>query len=276
MKSGIFKQGVLVFLVLQTVLADAQDLFNYDNSKSFADYLYNTKRFELSQREYQRVLFLKPTDTSSWINLVKSYHFIRDFKEALAFTDSAESTLGQGNKRLGMLRTYSYLKMNEFDMVDQTVEDYPFSQNEKTILTSSRNALSGNWNYFDDFPERDNYWIKSFKSMAAEIRADKKKRPYLAGIMSAIIPGSGKIYSKRGKDGLFSFVLVGTTAWQASRLISRRGITNVGSIFFSGFALGLYSGNIYGSVKAARNYNQRLEIKNNERSNELVDLYFGY
>lgn len=276
MKWEIFRKAAAVFLVLAGWHVQSQDLFDYKNSKSFADYLYRTKRYDLSAREYQRILFLKPTDTSSWINLVRSYHFQQNFSQALSFLDSAEASLGINDKRLGMLRAYSYLKTSDDNKLSNTLEKYQYSQGERKLLVAANNALKGNWSYFQNFPETDDYWLNNFKSMADEIREDKSKSPFLAGLLSSIIPGSGKIYTKRGKDGLFSFALVGTSAWQASRLISRKGIANVGSIFFTGFAAGLYAGNIYGSVKTAKDYNDRLKIKNYERSSDLVDLYFGY
>ena len=38
-----------------------------------------------------------------------------------------------------------------------------------------------------------------------------KKNPYIAGMLSALIPGAGKVYSKNINDGLYSmFSVLGT------------------------------------------------------------------
>lgn len=276
MKWVIFRAFIYLFPLFFFFNAQSQDLFDLKSSTKFANYLFETKNFELATREYQRVVFMQPLDTSSWLNLAKSYQYREKYDYSLSTLDSAEKALGRGIKELGMLKAYAYLKTDNFIRLENSLVDYDYENDELDVLHSSSNALSGNWSYFDKIEAPNSYWMKNFKSMAVEIQQDKRKSPFLAGLLSTAFPGSGKAYVGRWKDGLFSLLLVGANSWQAIRLINKKGIKNVGSIFFSGFSVGLYLGNIYGSVKAAKGYNQRLKVKNDEKANELVDLYFGY
>ena len=78
------------------------------------------------------------------------------------------------------------------------------------------------------------------------------KSPLLAGLMSAILPGSGRIYAGRALDGIMGMwmmYLVGNSAYNA--LKKERPIA--GPLF--GIAAGfVYLGEVYGGWRAAKNH----------------------
>ena len=78
------------------------------------------------------------------------------------------------------------------------------------------------------------------------------KSPLLAGLMSAILPGSGRIYAGRALDGIMGMwmmYLVGNSAYNAIK--KERPIA--GPLF--GIAAGLlYLGEVYGGWRAVKNY----------------------
>jgi tetratricopeptide (TPR) repeat protein len=74
------------------------------------------------------------------------------------------------------------------------------------------------------------------------------KSSLLAGVMSGIIPGSGKIYAGKKGEGIASMISTtgfGFVAWENSRKL---GIDNLKTIFFGSIFAALYVSNIYGSV----------------------------
>jgi TM2 domain-containing membrane protein YozV len=79
-----------------------------------------------------------------------------------------------------------------------------------------------------------------------------RKSPLLAGLMSAILPGTGRIYAGRMLDGLMGMwmmYLVGNSAYNAIK--DKRPIA--GPLF--GIAAGfVYLGEVYGGWRAAKNY----------------------
>jgi len=81
---------------------------------------------------------------------------------------------------------------------------------------------------------------------------ESRKSPLLAGLMSAILPGAGRIYAGRALDGIMGMwmmYLVGNSAYNA--LKKERPIA--GPLF--GIAAGfVYLGEVYGGWRAAKNY----------------------
>jgi tetratricopeptide (TPR) repeat protein len=74
------------------------------------------------------------------------------------------------------------------------------------------------------------------------------KSSLLAGVMSGIIPGSGKIYAGKKGEGIASMISTtgfGFVAWENSRKL---GIDNLKTIFFGSIFAALYVSNIYGSI----------------------------
>lgn len=273
MKSTTFKVLLFVVCAVRISTTTAQDLFDYEHSMKYANYLFNTKRFDFATKEYQRVLFMQPQEKDAWLKLIKSFQALGEYRNSLLFLDSAETHIGN-SKQLNLLRAYSLLKTDKYKQLDFLLQESQLDAKDRNFLNAAAYAKSGNWTQLSKKPKENNYYLQAFHQMAKDIEEDKPKSKVLAGMMSAVIPGSGKVYCKRKKDGLFSFLLVASSAWQAYRFVSKKGIDNFGSIFFGGFAVGLYTGNIYGSVKAAKLYNSRLERKYYEKTDHLLDMYF--
>jgi len=85
------------------------------------------------------------------------------------------------------------------------------------------------------------------------------KSPTLAGLFSSIIPGMGKIYSGRINDGLYSFFVVGLTAWQAYDGFNKDGTHSIKGWIYGTLGTTFYLGNIYGSIVTVKLYNKKLE-----------------
>jgi hypothetical protein len=77
------------------------------------------------------------------------------------------------------------------------------------------------------------------------------KSPWVAGTLSALVPGSGKVFAGRAWDGVFSFLIVGVMAWQAYEGYVKDGPVSSRCITFGLLAGAFHAGNIYGSVNAA-------------------------
>ena len=110
--------------------------------------------------------------------------------------------------------------------------------------------------------------------MVQEARAFRRKKPWLAATYSAIIPGSGKIYSKNAKEGVTSLFFVTALGYQSFRAFKKRGSKAVSGWIYGGLSLGFYLGNIYGSQQSAKNYNTRkLNTIYHEVDERIIDRY---
>ena len=94
-------------------------------------------------------------------------------------------------------------------------------------------------------------WQEKDRALLDRYDALPGKSPLLAGALSAVVPGLGRVYIGRWQDGLVSFLLVGLSA-----VLSAQGFYEEGSHSVRGWILGsagalLYVGNVYGSAVGA-------------------------
>jgi putative component of membrane protein insertase Oxa1/YidC/SpoIIIJ protein YidD len=82
-----------------------------------------------------------------------------------------------------------------------------------------------------------------------ELEALPSRSPWLAGSMSAVLPGSGQLYAGRPADGAVAFLtnalLIGGT------VVAARNDEDVTAVALGFVAFGFYAGNVYGAANAA-------------------------
>ena len=97
-----------------------------------------------------------------------------------------------------------------------------------------------------------NQQVAALNQMCKEEETHRTKSSLLAGVMSCIIPGSGKIYAGKTGEGIASLIATtgfGLITWENYRKL---GISNVKTIFFGSIFAANYVSNIYGSVISVR------------------------
>lgn len=104
-----------------------------------------------------------------------------------------------------------------------------------------------------------------------KLTTNRKKSPLLAGLYSALIPGSGKIYAGKKKQGIGAFLPVATLGALTYEAYKKGGIKSARFIVYSSIFSVFYIGNIWGSVLSVK-------IKQNEFNREydnkiLFDLH---
>ncbi|MGD8305909.1 MAG: hypothetical protein PVF17_04580, partial [Ignavibacteria bacterium] len=101
----------------------------------------------------------------------------------------------------------------------------------------------------------------------------KQNPPYksavLAGILSALIPGSGKIYAGQIGDGIVGFLTSALFSFIAYDNF-KAGHDTRGWIW-AGVAGLFYAGNVYGSIAAAQIHNARITFEFNENLNVYLN-----
>jgi hypothetical protein len=100
----------------------------------------------------------------------------------------------------------------------------------------------------------------------------RRKKPYVAGLLSTFLPGTGRIYAGRKGDGLLSMVTIAATSWQAYGGFERNGRRSVRGWIYGSLAAFLYVGNVYGSVVAVRISNEEAENKLLVRARTSIDV----
>lgn len=104
--------------------------------------------------------------------------------------------------------------------------------------------------------------VINLDKLYTSLKNRKPKKMWLAGLMSAIIPGSGKMYAGKTGEGIASLLMVGSmglVTWENHRKL---GIKNFKTILFGSIFTIFYVGNIYGSVFSVK-------ISNEEFNHEM-------
>ena len=91
------------------------------------------------------------------------------------------------------------------------------------------------------------YHVKGITQALGMLSSRKSKSPVIAALMSAFIPGSGKIYGGKIGEGVAAFASVGVLAGATLEQYFKGGLKNPQLYLIGIPALIFYGGNIYGS-----------------------------
>ena len=112
---------------------------------------------------------------------------------------------------------------------------------------------------------------ENFKKYFQNIQTHHYTSSAVAGMMSAFLPGLGKIYAGRTAQGVSSMFVTLTMGAMATENIIKSGWKSPQSILFSGLFTMFYIGNIYGSVFAVKYVNNLYDQTIN--GHLLLDLH---
>lgn len=115
---------------------------------------------------------------------------------------------------------------------------------------------------YDDYPKYSSGFGNSHYSLADEeivledcyktMKEHNYQSMFLAGALSAILPGAGKIYAHKAGEGISSFLLIGFLAAITVENYLKAGPRNYKTIGFASLFTIFYIGNIYGSVASIK------------------------
>jgi len=264
------KTNFLILFLLTSIHLAAQDFYNQENSFKFGEYLYNSNQYNLALREFERCVFLKPDDREAYVYLFKIYRKENDFDKAIdcykrysGNLDFAKMDTVFGSEYFKLL-----VQKERYQETQTFLESNPFF-NTDTNLKLSAKLLKKEWDEAYKFTVEENKPInKSLMEITMQGTTLKKKSPALGGLLSTILPGSGKVYAGRWKDGVISFLMTSSAAFVAVRGFNKNP-NNIYPWVMSTFSVVYYSGNIFGSIKAVQKHNKNKE-------NELVNKTRGY
>ncbi len=247
------------------------DYYQPENIRKFADYLYTQGDYLRAAGEYQRYLFSQPTPLEDDIlrRIADSYRLGGQPDRAVQFLETQpDSNLA----RYELGATYFLMKR-----YDESIRFLKESQDlfqggeyrwKSQLLIGVNQLMQKRWEnavqHFDQFdlrgrPEAAGRRVSMYKKYAEAGRNLPSKSPLLAGFLSTVLPGSGRVYVGRSNDALLTVFLLGILGWGAYDGFSENSVSSR-----KGWVLGtiggiLYLGNIYGSVVAAQTHNRRME-----------------
>ncbi len=266
---------IVAFSLFTFHFCRAQNLFDIQHTKSFADYLYQSGQFKLAAEEYERWLFFEPESDSASLLLMKSYRKGGMYQQGIAKTKLIFPDYEKMNSSIAKEYSILLLLNRNFLQADSFLKsETSFSASDRDYLLMNENLMRKNWKSAEQIYLTNNYSDTRAFAPYSVVFKEYKELPHrsaaLAMSMSTIIPGTGKFYTGDWKDAIFSLVLIGASGIQAYRGFNEKGVKSAYGWIFGGFGAGLYLGNIYGSFKSAKDFNHKHE---NELLKKATDLF---
>lgn len=245
------------------IKCDGQNLYDLAHSQQYAEFLSQSQQYNLAAMEFERLLFMAPDNMNFRRTLIHAYRKSRQFDQGINRIQRWYPTVIPDTTIFREFIKLNYLNSNYNDGLDYLGKYSILPLGEQKYYKLSGVLLQKNWLEAKKLIETnsDQQWpgFTELCKLLQQQEQIKYKKPGMAMALSAVVPGSGKIYSNDWKDGLISFLFVATNAFQAYRGFTKDGINSVYGWIFGSLSFGFYTGNLYGSWKSAKDYNLRSE-----------------
>lgn len=261
-KGKFYAQVVLVvgFSILFSVSIAAENMSIGDQEiMNYAQFLYRNGEYYRAITEYKRLSYFFPESPwaeDSKIQIGRSYMAGGELNEAIMYwrlmlsekeleqTSQSKIRLLLGLSLLDQGQTKPYrLRLNN---IAQSIET--FEELDEKVLMSEQ--------------------ISEFLSELKIQPQPEYKSPWLAGSMSALIPGSGSFYAGQKTEGTYAFFI--TTLFMLAAADSIKEENQELGVLFGFFSIAFYGGNIYTAVNSVHKYNDELD------ASRLFDLRKKY
>jgi hypothetical protein len=253
----------------------SQDLYNREHSLKYAEYLFSSQQYSLAAEEYERLVYFDNNDISIKFKLIKSYRLSGELNSGIR---RLYSFYGKSIDSMPDLLAAEFVKLqlltDSLSVAEKFLQQNSrLSSENKSVYQSCNLLLSGDYTRANLLAQESRRRNPAFPSgilnLTEKASKIKFKSPLLAGGFSAVVPGTGKFYTKNWADGFFSMLFVAGNTWQSYRGFKEHGIKSFYGWAFASLSASFYIGNIFGSVKAAKRYNKN-------KSNEIDDQVFEF
>jgi hypothetical protein len=112
---------------------------------------------------------------------------------------------------------------------------------------------------------------ENLQKISEDLKKHKNKSPLIAGVLSGIIPGSGKFYSGKKGEAISAFIAtagLGLVTWENYK---KSGLNSFKTIAFGTAFAFSYVANIYGSIITVNIL--ETEYRNNVKNSILFNLH---
>ena len=245
-----------LFLIFLQNFSFPQDINIYtaENRRQFADYLYCQKDYLRAVDEYEEISGSVSNDTIRFKIGLAYLKMGRYDSASVSFSQIGVNSYFFNNAKMEFFK--SQFLLGNFDTLDRSTNNY--------LPVKQLNAFAYLFDY-KPLPIK-NIFLSPFEGNNKETVSDFYERklnpPYkselAAIILSTLIPGAGKIYTKDYSDGIIALLVtslmgyISYTDFNADHKF--RGW------LFAGLTAFFYGGNIYGSAASAQIYNAHINF----------------
>ncbi|MBI2441917.1 MAG: outer membrane protein assembly factor BamD [Lentisphaerae bacterium] len=245
----------------------------------FADSLYKRQDYYRAITEYERFVFLFPRHSATpKTQLQIGIAYLKGQKPELAarrFQDLSERFQGQAvADQASLLLAETFYSMEQYARAIEVLNQY-LRANTNANVDAAR-TLQGLCYLREGRPHDVPIALQPIKqnsTMKTSAEAIEhalsvydqipRKSPWVAGGLSALLPGAGQLYNHRPRDAALAFLLTGLFGWATYEAYERNEVVTGTGLAVLTFAW--YSGNVYNACNGANKYNreqQRLFFDN--------------
>jgi tetratricopeptide (TPR) repeat protein len=268
-----------------------KDYFYPENVYRFAKHLYKQGDYLRAAGEYERYLFMggKEMQSDSLIYRIGlSYSRGGEREKAIQYfshiIDGHNYSFVYSNAVLELSKIFLEQKnyARSIELISSFKSKPPQVKKDFTRLKVINYLLSKKWGVAHSISEKfiHEYGDSLEKiditlaNLVEESNRLSRKNCFVAGALSALVPGSGKLYTRRYQDGIYSFLVTGLAAWQAYSGFKDDGVESVKGWVYGTIGSVLYAGNIYGSVVSVKIFNNKLEGEIVKETRFIYKIYF--
>ena len=257
--------------------AQENNLLDYHHTLQFARYLSAGTQYKYAIEEYERLYYYFPHDTVIIYELAKNYRLSRQcprLERVKLLVDTSDKLFHSPI----LIKEYIHYA---FDC-NKTTRLIPyfsqFSSHEQALLHLGKLWMEGRYqqlrHYSGSQSSSSFMLLKDLEMLTQKFGKESYKNPGVALGLSALIPGAGKWYAGRRRDALMSFLLTTSNAYLSYRFFKEKGLSSVNGWLFGGFALSFYAGNLFGSYKAAKEYNEGINKAYQDEAKSIIYRFF--
>lgn len=234
----------------------------------FADHLFCEKDFLRAIDEYLRI---ENKGDSTKLKLAFSYQKINNFDaSSFQFLELKNTSVAD----IASLNFYknSYLAENFVSLInnfenENFISEKYFSSISKLYLTA-RIKANHNIDKNFDFGAFEKSEQETVSVLVKRQLNPKYKSETMAGVLSTLIPGLGKIYTQNYGDGITSLIVTGLLTYLSVNNFDHN--HQFRGWLFAGLSSYFYLGNIYGSVASAQIYNANYNRVTKEEIDKFI------
>ena len=240
----------------------------------FAEALFHNGDYFRAITEYKRFLFLYPTDARAGrvqLQIGISYQRGQQWEDARKTFEEIARQHADVDIRSEAAYRVGETSFEQGRYAQAIADLRPVAERSPHIPVGEQARYLLGWSYLRarQWPEASQTFaiidatsplFPSSRALADAAREGEelpRKSPALAGLMSAVIPGTGQFYTGRWRDGTVALLLNGAFLAAGLEAVSAGNEAAAGLLLF--FEAAWYSGAIYGAVNAAQKYNLDLE-----------------
>jgi TM2 domain-containing membrane protein YozV len=263
-------RACLVLLILFAAVAAtaAPDYYSPASILLFADHLFQEQDFLRAAYEYERYLFGQdaedPLSQEILYRAGKSFQCAGDYLRSLdLFGSLLESTVSMVERDRAIYEIgLTYFRMEQYSDSLSFLQTHPGGSGapDAVLLSSANLMMLGQWRQAEEVLKGCSASLaEPLREIAREGSSMRRKSPLLAGILSSVVPGLGKIYAGEYGDGIQSLAFIGLFGTLSFLSFRSDGIDSIRGWIYASAGTLLHVGNIYGSVVSAGRFNRLQE-----------------